>query len=79
VRLHLAPSEGIGTGLIFYYFLVDQPSSLASGVTSNSLASELDWYMDWNLNAHFSLSLILAWATPGEAVVQAYGRNSFGS
>jgi hypothetical protein len=74
VRLHLAPSEGIGMGLIFYHFLLDQPPSLASGVTSKSLASELDWYTDWNLNAHFSFSLILAWATPGEAVVQAYGR-----
>ena len=74
VRLHLAPSEEIGTGLIFYRFLLDQPASLASSVTSSNLASELDWYTDWKPNAHFSFSLIVAWAKPGEAVVQAYGR-----
>jgi Alginate export len=74
VRLHLAPSEKIGTGLIFYRFLLDQPASLASGVTSNSLASELDWYMDWKLNPHFGFNFVLAWADPGKAIAQAYGR-----
>jgi len=74
VRLHLAPSEGIGTGLIFYGFLLDQPASLASGVTSNSLAYELDWYADWQLNANFKFSFVAAWATPGEAATQAFGR-----
>src|SRR5215472_17604272 len=74
VRLHLAPSESIGTGLIFYRFLLDQPASQGPGVTSNSLASELDWYADWKLNAHFRLTFVAAWATPGEAVAQAYGR-----
>jgi len=74
VRLHLAPSGKLGTGLIFYRFLLDQPASQAPGVTSNSLASELDGYADWKLNAHFRLTFVLAWATPGEAVAQAYGR-----
>src|SRR5215470_5131183 len=74
IRLHVAPSERIGTGLIFYRFLLDQPASLASGVTSNSLASELDWYADWIPNPHFSFSFVAAWATPGDAVAQAYGR-----
>ena len=74
VRLHLAPSEKLGTGLIFYRFLLDQPASLASGVTSDDLAWELDWYADWKPNAHFTFSFILAWAEPGEAVTQAYGR-----
>ena len=74
MRLHLAPSGKLGTGLIFYRFLLDQPASQAPGVTSNSLASELDWYSDWKLNAHFRLTFVAAWATPGEAVAQAYGR-----
>jgi hypothetical protein len=74
VRLHLAPSEKIGTGLILYRFLLDQPAALGSGVTSSSLAWELDWYADWKLNRHFGFSLVLAWAEPGEAVAQAYGR-----
>ena len=74
LRLHLAPSEKLGTGLILYRFLLDQPASLASGVTSDDLAWELDWYADWKPNAHFTFSFILAWAEPGEAVTQAYGR-----
>jgi len=67
-------SDRIGTGLIFYDFLLDQPGAAGSGVTSSSLACELDWYADWKPNPHFTFSFVLAWATPGEAVAQAYGR-----
>jgi hypothetical protein len=72
VRLHVAPSDSLGTGLIFYKFVLDQTAAL--GVTSSDVAIELDWYADWKINDHFTLSLLAAWASPGEAVAQAYGR-----
>jgi hypothetical protein len=72
VRLHVAPSDGIGTGLIFYKFLLDQPEAL--GVTARDVALELDWYMDWELGENFSFSFVAAFADPGEAVRQAFER-----
>jgi hypothetical protein len=74
VRLHLAPSEKLGTGLIFYRFLFDKPAALGPAVTSTDVAWELDWYADWKANDHFTVSLIAAFASPGEGVAQAYGR-----
>jgi Alginate export len=74
VRLHTAPTDNLGTGLIFYKFLADQPASLGSGVTSSDVATELDWYADWKINPHFTASFVGAWASPGDASAQAYGR-----
>jgi hypothetical protein len=74
VRLHVTPIESIGTGLIFYKFLADKPAALGATVTSNDVAIELDWYADWKVNDHFMVSAVAAWASPGEAAAQAYGR-----
>jgi Alginate export len=74
VRLHLAPNESVGTGLIFYKFLADQPAAIAPDVTSRDVAFEFDWYTDWKVNDNFTLSLLGAFADPGEAVEQAYSR-----
>jgi len=74
LRLHLAPSESVGTGLIAYLFRLDQPASYAPGVTSKDLLSEVDGYCDWKLNKNFTVSFIAAYASPQEAVRQAYDR-----
>jgi hypothetical protein len=74
VRLHLAPREAIGTGLIFYKFLADQAAGLGPEVTSRDVAFEMDWYMDWEINSNFTLSLVGAHASPGQRIEQAYGR-----
>jgi hypothetical protein len=74
VRLHLTPSESIGTGLILYKLLADNPGAVAPRVTSKDVALELDGYMDWKLNPSFSLSLVGAYANPGPLVEQAYRR-----
>jgi hypothetical protein len=72
LRVHTNPNEAIATGLIFYDFLLDQTAS--AGVTSDEVAYELDWYMDWTLNDHFILSFVAAVADPGKAVEQSSGR-----
>ena len=73
VRLHAKPTESISTGLILYGFTLDVPAS--AGVTSDNLLTELDWYMDWTLNDHFTVSVVAAFAHPGQAVEQAFDRD----
>ena len=73
LRVHTKPTEAIATGLIFYDFLLDKPARSA-GVTSDKVANELDWYMDWSVNDNFLLSFVAAVADPGEAVEQSSGR-----
>jgi hypothetical protein len=75
VRVHLAPRESIGTGLIFYDFLADQAGAVGPDVTARDVALELDWYMDWKLNKNFTVSFIGAFANPGKLVQQVYDRS----
>ncbi len=80
LRVNVKPRESISTGLIFYDFRLDERASFDTDtlVTSDELAMELDWYMDWTINDHFVLSFVLAYAEPGDAVEQSLDRtNSF--
>jgi alginate export protein len=70
LRVHVTPRENIGTGLFFYDFRLDEPAPL----TSDAVASELDWYMDWSVNENFTLSFVFALADPGAATQQSSGR-----
>ena len=72
VRLHVTPNEAISTGLIFYDFQLDNVES--AGVTSDDVAYELDWYMDWSINDNIIISFVAAVADPGDAVEQSSGR-----
>jgi hypothetical protein len=74
VRLHLTPSESIGTGLLFYKFLADKAAAVGPDVTSRDVAVELDAYVDWKINKNFTVSVVGAYANPGKLVEQAYGR-----
>jgi hypothetical protein len=72
LRLHVTPNDAISTGLIFYDFQLDHPES--AGVTSDDVAYELDWYMDWSVNDNIIISFVAAVADPGDAVEQSSGR-----
>lgn len=72
VRLHVTPNDAISTGLIFYDFRLDNAES--AGVTSDDVAYELDWYMDWAVNDNIIISFVAAVADPGDAVEQSSGR-----
>ena len=74
MRLHVTPTESLGMGLLGFVFQNDQPASFGPGVTSKSIASEVDWYADWKFNANFTLSAVLAYGNPQEALSQGYGR-----
>ena len=76
VRLHLDPAESLGTGLIAYGFHLDRPEGLGDQVTSKDVGFELDWYADWKITAHLTLSAVAAFADPGDAVFQLSGRTS---
>jgi hypothetical protein len=73
-RAHVAPSDAIGSGLMFFTFDLDQPGTYAAGVTDKALAYETNWYLDWKLTEHFTVSVVAAYATPRAAVQQAHGR-----
>jgi len=74
VRVHVAPNDSVGGGLILYKFLLDQPASYAPGVTDRNVALEADTYVDWKINRNFTASFIVAFADPETAVQQASGR-----
>ena len=74
VRLHLSPSDSVGTGLFFYKFLADKAAAAGPEVTSRDVATELDWTLDWKVNENFTLSLVAAFASPGKLVEQANNR-----
>ena len=68
----MTPNDAISTGLIFYDFTLDNSES--AGVTSDDVAQELDWYMDWSVNDNVIISFVAAIAEPGNAVEQSSGR-----
>jgi Alginate export len=72
LRVHAKPSESISTGLLLWDFQLDNTAS--AGVTSDEVATELDWYMDWSVNDNFTVSFVAAIAEPGDAVEQSSGR-----
>jgi hypothetical protein len=74
LRLHVAPNDRLGAGLLFFKFSLDHPQSLGPDVTESDLAFETDLYVDWKVNDNFTLSLVGAYANPGEAVRQNSGR-----
>jgi alginate export protein len=74
LRLHVTPTESIGTGLIFYRFLLDRPEAQGPEVTSDDIGFEADWYMDWKVNDNFTFSFVGAYLNPGDAVQQAFDR-----
>ena len=73
-KFHFAPAESLGTGLIWFLFKLDEPGSYGPGVTSRDVASEIDLYADYKVNSNFTMSFILAYANPQEAVAQANQR-----
>jgi hypothetical protein len=74
VRMHVAPNDRLGAGLLLFKFTADQPQAYGSTVTSKDLGVEANLYMDWKVNAAFTVSVVGAYANPGEAVRQDSGR-----
>jgi hypothetical protein len=74
IRAHVTPNDKVGGGLIFYDFRIDQPSAFGPTVTNNHAAVEGDLYIDWKLTGNLLMSVVTAFANPGEAVKQLTGR-----
>jgi hypothetical protein len=74
VRVHVTPTPSLGAGLLGFVFQADQPASFGPGVTSKSIATELDAYADWKFNSNFTVSFVLAYGNPQDALAQGYDR-----
>jgi hypothetical protein len=74
VRLHVAPNDAVGGGLLFFTFGVDEPRAVGPDVTATDAAFEIDAYTDWALNSNVTVSFVGAFANPGRAVQQSTGR-----
>jgi hypothetical protein len=74
VRVHLVPSKVLGTGLILYDFLADQPAAIGPTVTAKDVALEGDWYADWKVHKNITVTFVAALASPGKVVQQVYDR-----
>jgi hypothetical protein len=73
LRVHVKPTESISTGLLLFDYQFDNPE--AAGIVSDDIATELDWYMDWSVNDHFTVSFVAAYNQPGDAVEEAFNRD----
>ncbi len=79
IRLKITPIEPVTVNLMYYRFTLHDPAAFtennatASPVTSDDYADEVDLIIDWAVNDHFTLSLVGAYAEPGEAAVQHTG------
>jgi len=76
VRVHVTPTPHLGSGVIVYRFLADQPGSYAAGLTGRNIGFEVNAYADWTINDNFTLSLVGGGADPGEVVQQVSGRTT---
>ena len=65
MRAHVTPSEAVGAGLLFFKFSLDQPQAIGPEVTDTDVAFEIDVYVDWKVNANFTVSFVGAFADPG--------------
>jgi len=74
VRAHVTPNDALSGGLLFFKFTLDQPQAIAPDLTDTDVAFEIDAYVDWKVNANFSISVVGAFADPGKAVQQSSGR-----
>lgn len=59
---------------MFFRFSLDQAQAVAPEVRDKDVALEIDAYVDWKVNANFSVSVVGAFADPGKAVQQSTGR-----
>jgi hypothetical protein len=74
VSVQVTPNDSLGGGLLFFKFNLDRLPAMVPGLTNTDVALEIDAYVDWQVNANFTLSVVGAFADPGKAVQQATGR-----
>ena len=71
IKLKIQPLDPVTMHLIYYRFTLHDAA--AAGLASDDYADEVDLIIDWKVNRHLSLSMVGAYAEPGEAAVQQTG------
>ena len=74
VRAQLSPSDALGGGMMFFKFNLDQPQAIAPDASDKDVAYEIDAYVEWQVNEHFTVSSVAAFADPGKAAQESTER-----
>jgi hypothetical protein len=75
VHLQMQPARVLSLGVLYWWFLLDQPMTLASfpyRPTAEDFATELDCYADWQISESLSLSGVFGLALPERGARQAF-------
>ncbi|NLX18628.1 MAG: alginate export family protein [Desulfobulbus sp.] len=71
VKLRVQPLDPVTVNLIYYKFKLHDAA--AGGASSDKYADEFDLIVDWDVNDHFSLSVVGAIASPDDAAKELTG------
>jgi hypothetical protein len=73
LRVQLQPRENLAVNALYYRFTLDQPASLAAGVTNDDFGDELNVAFDWDANEKIHLIGVIGAVFPGDAAEQWVG------
>ncbi len=79
IKLKIQPVEPVAVNFIYYHFTLQDTAAFTKNnnpvfpVTSDDYADEFDLIIDWAVNAHLTVSLVGAYALPGDGASQHTG------
>ena len=73
VRVKAQPREGLTVNVLYYNFIIDEPGSLAPGVTDDDWGDEVDLAVDWQATEKLYIIGVFAALFPGDAAEQFVG------
>lgn len=72
-RIKAQPNDAVTLNFLYYNFTLDEPGSLAPGVTDDDWGDEIDFAIDWAVNDEVYLIGVVGTLFPGQAAKQFTG------
>jgi hypothetical protein len=73
LRVEATPRDDLTLNLLLYSFTLDEPASLAPGVTDDDWGKEIDLIAEWDGPAGIELTAVIGALFPGDAAIQYVG------
>ncbi len=73
LRVEATPQDDVTLNLLLYSFTIDEPTSLAPGVTDDDWGDEIDVTVEWELSERVGIIGVLGALFPGDAAIQYVG------